>query len=85
MTAGIISTTISTFTHGPGGVDAGLLSFVDTRFLPVLVADYLAAHLLVYGVIALAVMRWRGIRSGHVAWFGSRSCGIRDLRFRRSA
>jgi Serine aminopeptidase, S33 len=48
-----------------------LLSFVDTRFLPVLVADYLAAHLLVYGVIALALMRWRGIRFGHVAWISA--------------
>jgi dienelactone hydrolase len=45
-----------------------LLSFVDTRFLPVLVADYLAGHLLVYGLIALGLMRWRGIKFGPVAW-----------------
>lgn len=45
-----------------------LLSCVDTRVLPVLVADYLAAHLLVYGLIALGLLRWRGIRFGHIAW-----------------
>jgi hypothetical protein len=45
-----------------------LLRFVDTRFLPVLVADYLAAHLFVYGVLALALLMMRGIRIGAVAW-----------------
>jgi pimeloyl-ACP methyl ester carboxylesterase len=45
-----------------------VLSFLNTRILPVLVADYLAAHLLVYGLIALGLMRWRGIKFGRVAW-----------------
>jgi pimeloyl-ACP methyl ester carboxylesterase len=45
-----------------------LLSFVDTHILPVLVADYLACHLLVYGLIALGVMLWSGIKLGRVAW-----------------
>jgi hypothetical protein len=48
-----------------------LLRFVDTHMLPVLVADYLAAHLLVYGLIALGLMRWHGIRFGQVAWLGA--------------
>jgi hypothetical protein len=48
-----------------------LLSFVDTRVLPVLVADYLAAHLLVYGLLALGLMRWRGIKFGHVGWISA--------------
>jgi hypothetical protein len=52
----------------PAVLTPALLSFVDTRFLPVLVADYLTAHLLVYGLIALGLMRWCGIKLGHVAW-----------------
>lgn len=39
-----------------------LLWPIDTRFLPVLVADYLALHLAVYGVLALLLCwRWGGL------------------------
>lgn len=44
---------------------------VELNLLPVLVADYLGLHLLVFGLIVLAVLRWRGadlpIRGGAVA------------------
>lgn len=43
-----------------------LLSLVDTRLLPVLVADYLAAHFLLYGCLALVILRLRGVNFG--AW-----------------
>jgi hypothetical protein len=39
---------------------------VQTRFLPVLVADYLALHLLAMGLLALAVLGWSGRMSGLV-------------------
>jgi hypothetical protein len=45
-----------------------LLRAVDTRFLPVLVADYLAAHLLLYGALSLGILTARGVRIGHIAW-----------------
>jgi len=45
-----------------------VLTFVETHFLPVLVADYLAAHLFVYGVLSLCVLMWCGIGVGSVAW-----------------
>jgi hypothetical protein len=48
-----------------------VLNVVDTRFLSVLVADYLAAHLFVYGVISLGLLLVLGIRFGHVAWFAA--------------
>ncbi len=44
-----------------------LLSFAEIRLLPVLVADYLALHLLLYGAIALAILWRRGIRLGGFA------------------
>lgn len=45
-----------------------LLTVVDTRFLPVLVADYLAVHLFVFGLLGLGIL-WRGkVRLGHIAW-----------------
>lgn len=47
------------------------LSLIDTRFLPVLVADYLAAHMFVYGVLALAILAWGGVRIGRIAWFSA--------------
>lgn len=51
----------------PALVTPVLLSFVDVRLLPVLVADYLALHLFVYGVLALALL-WRGgVRLGGLA------------------
>ncbi len=41
-----------------------LLTWFELRFLPVMVADYLAVHLAVYGILALAIL-WRGgIRFG---------------------
>ncbi|ARE41457.1 Lysophospholipase [Rhodovulum sp. P5] len=35
-----------------------VLSPVDTRFLPVLVAEYLAMHFFVYGMVVLAMLAW---------------------------
>ncbi len=55
----------------PAAATPILLRFVDTRFLPVLVADYLAAHLLVYGALSLGLLIWRGIRIGQIAWIGA--------------
>ncbi len=52
----------------PAAATPVLLSFVNTRFLPVLVADYLAAHLFLYGVLSIGILRWQGIRIGPVAW-----------------
>ena len=37
---------------------------VDVPFLPVLVADYLAVHLLIYGAIQLGILWWAGARWG---------------------
>lgn len=45
-----------------------LLYFVETRFLSVLVADYLAAHLFVYGILSLGILRWFGVGFGRIAW-----------------
>ncbi|WP_439575281.1 alpha/beta fold hydrolase [Phreatobacter sp.] len=52
----------------PATVTPVLLRFVDTRFLPVLVADYLAVHLFVYGVLSLVLLAWCRIRIGPIAW-----------------
>lgn len=48
----------------PALVTPLLLSLFETRVLPVLVADYLALHFLVYGVLALAIVKVRGISIG---------------------
>ena len=48
-----------------------LLTLVNTRFLPVLVADYLATHLLVYGALSLALLGWRGVRIGRLDWLAA--------------
>jgi len=45
-----------------------VLSRIDTHFLPVLVADYLAVHLFVYGALSLGLLLWSGVRIGRVAW-----------------
>ena len=45
---------------GPALLTPALLSLFDTRFLPVLVADYLALHLAVYGALVLAGAAWAG-------------------------
>ncbi|XUM20010.1 alpha/beta hydrolase [Bradyrhizobium oligotrophicum S58] len=52
----------------PAVVTPIALRFVDTRFLPVLVADYIAVHLLVYGALSLALLHLQGVRFGRVAW-----------------
>ena len=52
----------------PAAATPLLLSRIETRFLPVLVADYLAVHLFVYGAIALGLLFWSGVRLGRVAW-----------------
>jgi len=43
---------------------------VDTQVLPVLVADYLALHLLIYGVVQLGVLWFAGQRPGAVSVLG---------------
>lgn len=45
-----------------------VLTLVETRLLPVLVADYLAVHFFVYGSLALAILLVRGVRLGPIAW-----------------
>jgi len=52
----------------PAVLTPPLLALFDTRFLPVLVADYLAVHLFVYGLLCLAILAWNGVRIGRVAW-----------------
>lgn len=51
----------------PAALTPPLLTLVDTRFLPILVADYLAAHLFVFGIIALGVLTWKGVRLKPIA------------------
>ncbi|TCP40599.1 dienelactone hydrolase family protein [Rhodovulum marinum] len=48
-----------------------VLAPVNTRFLPVLVADYLAVHFALYGVLVLALLAWWG----EVRWPGWREVG----------
>ncbi|CCD91258.1 conserved membrane hypothetical protein [Bradyrhizobium sp. ORS 375] len=55
----------------PAVVTPLALRFVNTRFLPVLVADYLAVHLFVYGALSLALLRLMGVRFGRVAWLAA--------------
>jgi dienelactone hydrolase len=52
----------------PAAATPPLLALFDTRFLPVLVADYLAAHLFFYGLLSLAILAWNGVRIGRIAW-----------------
>ena len=54
----------------PAVVTPLVLSRIDTHFLPVLVADYLAVHLFVYGALSLGLLLWSGVRVGRVAWLG---------------
>jgi hypothetical protein len=44
----------------PAIVTPLVLAPFDTRFLPVLVADYLALHLAIYGALTLALAAWAG-------------------------
>lgn len=55
----------------PAAITPVVLSLVETRFLPVLVADYLAVHLLVYGVLSIGILYWNGVRIGRVAWLSA--------------
>ena len=70
----------------PAALTPVMLTFVDTRFLPVLVADYLTAHLLLYGAIVARlddVVR-REDRSDLLG-LGARARRLRHLRVRRRA
>ena len=55
-------------TLAPAALTPLVLTFVNTRFLPVLVADYLAVHLFVYGVLSLGILTLSGVRIGRIAW-----------------
>ncbi|WP_254703864.1 alpha/beta fold hydrolase [Roseovarius sp. THAF9] len=44
---------------------------VDTQVLPVLVADYLALHLLIYGVVQLGALSATGARPGSISILGA--------------
>ncbi len=55
----------------PAALTPLLLTLVDTRFLPVLVADYLAAHMLVFGLMSLGLLIWNGVRIGQFAWLAA--------------
>ena len=52
----------------PALITPPLLTLFDTRLLPVLVADYLALHLLAYGVFTLALLQVAGVEIGRLAW-----------------
>jgi len=45
-----------------------ILAPFDTRFLPVLVADYLALHLALYGVLTLGLAAWAGATPKANGW-----------------
>ncbi len=47
------------------------LSLINTRFLPVLVADYLAVHLFLFGLLTIGVLKRAGVRMAPVAWWSS--------------
>ncbi len=55
----------------PAVITPAVLSLFETRFLPVLVADYLAVHMLVYGVLSIAILAWYGVRIGRIAWLSA--------------
>jgi pimeloyl-ACP methyl ester carboxylesterase len=48
-----------------------LATVLNPRVLPVLVADYLALHLFVMGVLQLALLRWFGQRTGALSVIGT--------------
>lgn len=60
----------------PAAITPLILTLFDTRLLPVLVADYLAVHLLVYGLIAIAILVASGIRIGRLAWLSGLALAI---------
>ncbi len=55
----------------PATLTPPLLTLVDTRFLPILVADYLAAHLFVFGAISLGILTWNGVKLTPIAWISA--------------
>jgi len=55
----------------PAVLTPPLLTLVDTRFLPILVADYLAAHLFVFGIISLAILKWKGVTLKPIAFLSA--------------
>jgi hypothetical protein len=64
---------------GPAILTPLVLSLFETRFLPVLVADYLALHLALYGALLLAGATWSGglpARRGLVAGLALAAYGI---------
>ena len=44
--------------------------WVEISALPVLVADYLMVHLLIYGAVQLALLRYFKVPFGHIGWVG---------------
>jgi hypothetical protein len=60
----------------PAIVTPLLLAPFDTRFLPVLVADYLALHLLAYGLIVFVVLWQAGVRLGRLAWLSGLALAV---------
>jgi len=48
-----------------------LAVLVDPHALPVLVADHLAVHLGLFGVIQIALLRAFGVRFGRISWIGT--------------
>ena len=53
---------------GPAIATPLILSLFDTRFLPVLVADYLALHLALYGALVIGAASWLGGRPRLGGW-----------------
>lgn len=52
----------------PAAATPLVLAPFDTRFLPVLVADYLALHLALYGVLTLGLAAWAGATPKANGW-----------------
>jgi dienelactone hydrolase len=52
----------------PALITPPVATLFDVRLLPVLVADYLALHLLVYGLLSLAILRLYGVTLGRLVW-----------------
>jgi hypothetical protein len=52
----------------PAVATPALLSLFETRFLPVLVADYLALHLALYGALVLVGAAWAGGMPARRGW-----------------
>lgn len=71
LTAPMSLRALALATLAPALLTPMVLRFVETRFLPVLVADYLAVHLFVYGVLSLVLLRLQGVRFGRLAWFAA--------------